>query len=296
MLKLEGSFVALITPMNKDSKIDENAVRKFVDFQIEQGTHGLVPCGTTGESATMTHEEHKKMIDIVIDQANGRVPVVAGTGSNATHEALDLTKYAENAGADAALIITPYYNKPTQRGLIHHFTTLANETNIPIVLYNVPSRTGRNMEAATTLELAKHKNVISVKEASGNVGQIMNIIAGAPSNFVVVSGDDSLSFTICALGGKGVISVAANVAPKLVSEFMTNVVKGNYDKAREQHYKLLPLFKVLFVETNPGPCKRAANLMNLAGIDNWYLRSPLVETTAESTEKIRKVLKDLKLL
>ncbi|MHA1652032.1 MAG: 4-hydroxy-tetrahydrodipicolinate synthase [Candidatus Helarchaeota archaeon] len=296
MLKLEGSFVALITPMKKDRSIDEDAVRIFVDFQIEQGTHGLVPCGTTGESATMTHAEHKRMIDIVVDQANGRVPVVAGTGSNSTHEALDLTKYAEDAGADAALIITPYYNKPTQRGLIHHFTTLANETNIPIVLYNVPSRTGRNMEASTTLELAKHKNIVAIKEASGNLGQIMNIIAGAPSGFVVVSVYDSLTYSICTLGGTGVISVAANVAPKLMASFMTNLIQGNYTKAREAHYKLLPLFKVLFIETNPGPCKKAAELMKLAGIENWYLRAPLVEPTAENTEKIRTVLKNLDLL
>lgn len=296
MLKLEGSFVALITPMKKDRSIDEESVRKFVDFQIEQGTHGLVPCGTTGESATMTHDEHKRMIDIVIDQANGRVPIIAGTGSNSTKEALNLTKHAENAGADAALIISPYYNKPTQRGLIHHFTTLANETNIPIVLYNVPSRTGRNVEASTTLELAKHKNVVAIKEASGNVGQIMNIIAGAPSGFVVVSGDDSLTYSICALGGTGVISVAANVAPKLLSSFMNNLIQGNYEKAREEHFNLLPLFKVLFVETNPGPCKRAAQLMKLAGIENWHLRSPLVETTTENTKKIENVLKQLNLL
>lgn len=282
--------------MKKDRSIDEESVRKFVDFQIEQGTHGLVPCGTTGESATMTHDEHKRMIDIVIDQANGRVPIIAGTGSNSTKEALNLTKHAENAGADAALIISPYYNKPTQRGLIHHFTTLANETNIPIVLYNVPSRTGRNVEASTTLELAKHKNVVAIKEASGNVGQIMNIIAGAPSGFVVVSGDDSLTYSICALGGTGVISVAANVAPKLLSSFMNNLIQGNYEKARKEHFNLLPLFKVLFVETNPGPCKRAAQLMKLAGIENWHLRSPLVETTTENTKKIENVLKQLNLL
>ena len=296
MVKLEGSFVALITPMKKDRSIDEESVRKFVDFQIEQGTHGLVPCGTTGESATMSHAEHKRMIDIVVDQTNGRVPVVAGTGSNSTAEALDLTKYAENAGADAALIITPYYNKPTQRGLVHHFTTLANETNIPIVLYNVPSRTGRNMEAGTTLELAKHKNIISIKEASGNVGQIMDIIMRAPSDFVVVSGDDSLSYSIFTLGGRGVISVIANVAPKLMASFMNNLLKGDYEKARKEHYNLLPLFKVLFIETNPGPCKKAADLMKLAGITNWYLRSPLVEPTPENTEKIRSILQSLKLL
>lgn len=296
MVKLEGSFVALITPMKKDKTIDEESVRKFVDFQIEQGTHGLVPCGTTGESATMTHKEHKDMIDIVVDQANGRVPVVAGTGSNSTREAIDLTKYAENAGADAALLISPYYNKPTQKGLIAHFTTIADETNIPLVLYNVPSRTGKNVEASTTLELAKHKNIVAIKEASGDLGQIMNIITGAPKDFVVMSGDDSLTYSICTLGGTGIISVAANVAPKLMAAFMNELIKGNYQKAREAHYNLLPLFKVLFIETNPSPCKKAAELMKLAGIENWYLRLPMVETTPESTEKIKDVLKDLKLL
>ncbi len=296
MVKLEGSFVALITPMKKDRTIDEEALRTFVDYQIDQGTHGLVPCGTTGESATMTHDEHRRVIDIVIDQAKGRVPVVAGTGSNSTREALELTKYAENAGADAALIISPYYNKPTQRGLIHHFTTIANETTIPIVLYNVPSRTGRNVEASTTLELAKLKNVIAIKEASGNLGQIMSIIEGAPSGFVVVSGDDGLTYSMCTLGGTGVISVAANVAPKLMASFMNHLIEGDYEEARKEHFKLLPLFRVLFIETNPGPCKRAAELMNLAGIENWYLRSPLVETTSENTEKIRAVLKKFKLL
>ncbi|MHA1264614.1 MAG: 4-hydroxy-tetrahydrodipicolinate synthase [Candidatus Helarchaeota archaeon] len=296
MLKLEGSFVALITPMKKDGTIDEEAVRQFVDFQIEQGTHGLVPCGTTGESATMSHEEHRRMIDIVIDQANGRIPVVAGTGSNSTREAVELTKYAENAGADGALIITPYYNKPTQRGLLHHYTILTKETNIPIVLYNVPSRTGRNMEAATTLELAKQENIVAIKEASGNLGQIMEILAGAPAGFTVVSGDDSLTYSICALGGKGVISVAANVAPKLMADFMNHILKGQWEQARTAHFQLLPLFRVLFVETNPGPCKKAAELMKLAEITNWYLRPPLVEPTAPNTEKIQAVLNQLNLL
>jgi 4-hydroxy-tetrahydrodipicolinate synthase len=296
MLKLEGSLVALITPMKKDGEVDEQAVRNLIEFHIKNGTHGLVPCGTTGESATMSHAEHKRMIDITVDQVNGRLPVIAGTGSNSTKEALDLTKHAEKAGCDAALLITPYYNKPTQRGLIHHFTTIANETNIPMVLYNVPSRTGVNMEASTTLELAKHKNIVAVKEASGNIGQIMDIVAGSPSDFTVLSGDDSLSYSICTLGGKGVISVIANVAPRLMATFMTHLIQGDFKKALEEHYNLLPLFKVLFIETNPAPCKKAAQLMKLAGIENWYLRSPMIETTPETTEKIRAVLQKLKLL
>lgn len=296
MLKLKGSFVALITPMKKDRSIDNEAIRRLIDFQIEQGSHGLVPCGTTGESSTMSHDEHKRVIDIVVDQTNGRIPVLAGTGSNSTEEALDLTKYAENAGADGALLVCPYYNKPTQKGLIYHFTTIANETNIPLVLYNIPSRTGLNIETSTFLELAKHKNIAGVKEASGNLGQIMDIIAGAPENFTVMSGDDSLTYSICTLGGKGVISVVANITPKLMASFMNLLMQGDYEKARKENYKLLPLFKALFLETNPIPCKKAAELIKVAGIENWYLRSPLVECAPETTEKIRAALQKLQLL
>lgn len=296
MLKLEGSFVALMTPMKKNGDVDEEALRQLIDLQLEQGTQGLVPCGTTGESATLTLAEHKKVIDICMDQVNGRIPVLAGTGSNATSEALDLTKHAENAGCDGALLITPYYNKPTPKGLILHFTTIANETNIPLVVYNVPSRTGLNMEASTVLELAKHKNIVGIKEASGNLGQVMDIIAKAPPHFVIISGDDALTYPIVTLGGKGVISVVANIAPKLMSTFMKSLMQGNYERARKEHYALLPLFKVLFIETNPGPCKKAAELMKLVGSDSWYLRLPLVEPTSENTEKIRVVLQQLKLL
>jgi len=296
MLKLEGSFVALITPMKKDREVDEEALRQLIDFQIEQGTQGLVPCGTTGESATLSYAEHKKIIDISMDQVNGRIPVLAGTGSNSTTEALDLTHHAEDAGCDGALLITPYYNKPTPKGLILHFTTIANETNIPLVLYNVPSRTGLNMEAQTTLELANHKNIVGLKDASGNLAQIMDILAKAPSTFTIMSGDDAWTFSICTLGGKGVISVVANIAPKLMSTFMKSLLQGNYEKAREEHYALLPLFKVLFIETNPGPVKKAAELMNLIGSDSWYLRSPLIEPSPENIEKIRAVLQQLDLL
>lgn len=296
MLRLEGSFVALITPMKKDGELDEEAFRQLIEFQIEQGTKGIVPCGTTGESATLSYTEHKKVIDISVDQVNGRISVLAGTGSNSTSEALDLTRHAENAGCDGALLITPYYNKPTPKGLILHFTTIANETNIPLVLYNVPSRTGLNMEAPTTLELANHKHIVGLKEASGNLAQMMDILAKAPATFTVMSGDDAWTFSICTLGGKGVISVVANIVPKLMSTFMGSLLEGNYEKAREEHYALLPLFKVLFIETNPGPCKKAAELMNLVGSDSWYLRSPLVEPSPENTEKIRAVLQQLELL
>jgi 4-hydroxy-tetrahydrodipicolinate synthase len=296
LLKLEGCFVALLTPMKKNGELDETALRQLIDLQIEEGTQGLIPCGTTGESATLTVEEHKRVIDISVDQVNGRIPVLAGTGSNATSEALDLTKHAENAGCDGALLITPYYNKPTPKGLIQHFTTIANATNLPLVVYNVPSRTSLNMEPSTVLELAKLKNIVGIKEASGNLGQVMDIIAKAPAHFAVISGDDALTYPIVALGGKGVISVIANIAPKLMSTFVKSLMQGNYEKARKEHYALLPLFKVLFIETNPGPCKKAAELMNLAGSDSWYLRLPLVEPSSENTEKIRQVLQQLKLL
>ena len=297
MVKIEGNFVALITPLDKDLNVDEQGLRKFVDHQIKNGIHGLVPMGTTGESATMSHPEHRKIIDIVVDQAKGRVPVMAGTGSNSTAEAIDLTTYALNAGADASLLISPYYNKPTQRGLIHHFTKIAEAAKeLPICLYNVPSRTGRNVEAATTIKLSKIKNIVAIKEASGNVAQIMEIINGTGEDFSVVSGDDSLTYTICALGGKGVVSVASNVATRRVSDMCEKLLANDFTGARTIHYELLDLFKVLFIETNPGPAKEAAKLMNLARVSNWYLRPPLVSTTPESTEKIKKVLQNLKLL
>ncbi len=296
-VKLEGNFVALITPLDKNLEVDEDGIRKLVDLQIKNGIHGLVPMGTTGESATMSHPEHRKIIDIVVDQAKGRVPVMAGTGSNSTAEAIGLTQYALNAGADASLLISPYYNKPTQRGLIHHFTKVAESAKeLPICIYNVPGRTGRNVEAATTIKLSKIKNIVAIKEASGNVGQIMDIINGTDEDFTVLSGDDSLTYTICTLGGKGVVSVASNVATKLVSEMCEKLLANDFIGARKLHYKLLDLFGILFIETNPGPVKEAAKLMNLAGISNWYLRPPLIACTPENSDKIKKVLQDLKLL
>ncbi|MBD3229822.1 MAG: 4-hydroxy-tetrahydrodipicolinate synthase [Candidatus Lokiarchaeota archaeon] len=292
--KLKGNFPALITPMTKDLEIDFESLRKFVDFQIENGVDGLLVCGTTGESATMSHAEHKKVVETVVDQANGKCQVLAGTGSNSTREAIDLTEHAENVGADASMLICPYYNKPTQRGLINHFKIVAGKTELPVVLYNVPSRTGRNIEAETTIELSKVSNIIGIKEASGNVGQIMKIIKETDSkNFSVISGDDSLTFTICALGGTGIISVATNVVPQLMSEYVHKLLDGKYEEARKDHYKLYDLFKILFIETNPGPVKEAARIFKVGGIENWYLRPPLIKTTAESSEKIKKVIDEL---
>ncbi|MHA1395292.1 MAG: 4-hydroxy-tetrahydrodipicolinate synthase [Promethearchaeota archaeon] len=296
-VKLEGNFVALITPLDKDLNVDEEALRNFVEHQIKNGIHGLVPMGTTGESATMSHPEHRKIIDIVIDQAKGRVPVLAGTGSNSTAEAIGLTKYALDAGADAGLVICPYYNKPTQRGLINHFTKVAEAAKeLPLVLYNVPSRTGRNIEADTTIKLSKIKNIVAIKEASGNVGQIMKIINGTSDDFIVLSGDDSLTYTICTLGGKGVVSVASNVATRKVSDMCEKLLANDFIGARKIHYELLDLFGVLFIETNPAPAKAAAKMMNLANTQNWYLRPPLIDVTPESNEKIKVVLQKLKLI
>ncbi len=284
--------------MQANLDIHDEDLKKFVDFQIEQGVQGIVPCGTTGESATMSHAEHKHVIDIVVNQAKGRVPVVAGSGSNSTKEAIDLTKHAESAGADAALLITPYYNKPTQRGLIYHFEKIAEAVSLPLVLYNVPGRTGVNMLPETTIKLSKIKNIVAVKEASGSISQIQQIIAGTRDNpdFCVLSGDDSLTYSIVMLGGTGVISVASNIAPGLMGEFGQKIIDKDTLGARELHFKLLKLFKVIFIETNPIPSKAAARLMNLGGIYNWYLRPPLIDPTPEHLEEIKKVLKSLQLL
>lgn len=297
MVKLEGNFVALITPFDEDLNYDEEAIRKFVDFQIENGANGLVPMGTTGESATVSHEEHRQIIDIVVDQVKGRIPVIAGTGSNSTKEAIELTTYALNAGADAALLISPYYNKPTQQGIIHHFTLVAEAAKeLPLILYNVPSRTGSNMEAETTIKLSKIKNIIGIKEASGNIEQIMKVINEANEGFAVLSGDDTLTYTICTLGGKGVVSVVSNIMPRRITDMCDKLLDNDFIGARTIHYELLPLFKVLFIESNPGPVKEAARLMNLAGTLNWYLRPPLVSPTEQNSEKIKEVLQNLNLL
>ena len=292
MLKLEGVFPALITPFTKDGELDEERLRSLVEFVAENGVAGVVPCGTTGESATLSYEEHERVIDIVVDCS--KVPVVAGTGSNSTREAIELTKYAEDAGADAALLITPYYNKPNRRGLIEHFKAVADATELPLVLYNVPSRTGLNMTPDVVAELADVPNIVGIKEASGNISQVAKIIrATRDKDFVVLSGDDALTLPIMALGGKGVISVAANIVPREMSELVAAMLKGDYERARELHFRLMPLFEAMFLETNPIPVKKAAELLGLA---NGTLRLPLAELSEENEEKLRAVLRDLGLL
>ncbi len=296
--KLKGSMPALITPFDSNLNLDEESLKKFVDYQIENGSHALVPCGTTGESPTMSHSEHQRVLEIVVDQTNGRVPVIAGAGSNSTSEAISLTKHANDIGADAVLSIIPYYNKPTQEGLIQHFKMIVEKVDIPIIIYNSPSRTGRNIEAKTVIKLSKIDNIIGIKEASGNIEQITDIILGTRNNpnFQVISGDDELTLHICALGGVGIISVAANIIPDRMSRFLDACLKNGHDDAVNFHLELYPLFKSLVCETNPGPVKLIASILKPGGISNWYLRPPLVIPTELNINRIKKVLQDLNIL
>ncbi len=285
----KGAITALVTPM-KDGMVDEEKLRNLVEFQINNGISALVPCGTTGEAATLSYEEHMRVIEIVVEQSNKRVPVIAGTGSNSTHETIYLTEFAKKVGCDAALVVTPYYNKPTQKGLYEHFKAVADAVDIPIVLYNVPGRTSVNMLPDTVIKLSKIKNIVAVKEASGSLDQVSEIIAGVSPDFDVLSGDDSLTIPMMALGAKGVISVASNIIPKEVSQMVDLWLKGDIAAARDLHLKLFPLFKGIFIETNPIPVKKALYLMGIIEND---IRLPLVEMTPEGTEKLRKILVDL---
>lgn len=285
----KGSIVAIVTPM-KNGKVDEKALRDLVEFQIQNGTDGIVPCGTTGESATLSYEEHCQVIDIVIDQTQKRVPVIAGTGSNSTHETIYLTEHAKKAGADCALIITPYYNKPTQEGLYQHFKAVAEAVDIPIILYNVPGRTAVNMLPETVIRLSKIGNIVGVKEASGSLDQATEILSNVDKNFALLSGEDSLSFPLFCIGAKGVISVATNIVPSMMADMWDAFDRGEFLRAREIHMKLFPLFKAIFFETNPIPVKKAVYLM---GMIEDEIRLPLVTMTKTNEDKLRKVLVDL---
>lgn len=286
-----GAMVAIVTPF-RNGRLDTPALKKLVEFQVRNGTSGIVPCGTTGESATLSFEEHEKVIDVVIEAAKGRVPVVAGTGSNNTKEAVVLTRYAKKAGADAALVITPYYNKPTQKGLVAHFQAVAESVDIPIVLYNVPGRTGVNMAPETVARLAEVRNIVGIKEASGNLTQICEILRTTPKGFCVLSGDDALYYPMLALGAKGVISVVSNVAPKEMAEIYAAYAAGRTERARELHFRLWPLMQVLFVETNPIPAKTAVAMM---GLIREEFRLPLCEMSEGNRKALAKVLSDLKI-
>lgn len=286
-----GAIVATVTPF-RNGKVDRAALRRLVEFQIASGTDGIVPCGTTGESATLSFEEHERVIDAVIEAVDGRVPVIAGTGSNNTREAILLTRYARKAGANGALVITPYYNKPTQEGLYRHFRAVAESADIPVVLYNVPGRTGVNMAAETVARLAAVSNIVGVKEASGNLNQVCDIIRSTPRKFCVLSGDDFLFFPMMALGAKGVISVASNVAPRAMADLYDAYVIGEVSRAREIHYHLWPLFHILFIETNPIPAKTALAML---GRIREEFRLPLCPMGDANRKALARVLSDMKL-
>jgi len=253
-----GSMVAMVTPFS-EGEVDYETLGQLIDFQIENGTDAIVPCGTTGESPTLSHEEHDRVVEFTVEKVDKRVKVIAGAGSNCTREALRLTRHAQDVGADGALVITPYYNKPTQSGLIEHFRKLADETDIPLVLYNVPGRTGVKLEPDTIAELAPLDNIVAVKEACGSVDQVNRILNLC--DITVISGDDALTLPMIAVGGEGVISVAANIVPDAVSQMVHNALDGKWNTARQEHYYLYSLFQMMFIETNPIPVKTALAMM-----------------------------------
>jgi len=291
---LRGCATALVTPFTSDGAIDEDALTRLIEYQLSGGVKLLVPCGTTGESATMTEEEDQRVIKRTIKLAQGRARVIAGTGSNATAAAIENSKIAAKLGADAVLVVAPFYNKPTQQGLYAHFRAIAEEVDLPIVIYNVPGRTSCNISAETTLRLARDcENLAAVKEASGNLSQIMEILRNRPEGFRVLSGDDALTFPMIALGADGLISVASNEAPELMARMVDQALAGNWDEARKLHYRLLPLMEVNFIESSPGPVKAGLAMMNLIG-ENYRL--PLVPIQEKSRSQLRAVLAELGLV
>lgn len=283
----EGSMVALITPFDDDGDLDEDSLRRLVRRQEDGGTDVLVPCGTTGESATLTHDEHEEVIEIVVDAAD-EAQVLAGTGSNSTHEAIRFTKHAEDVGCDGALVITPYYNKPPQRGMKQHFEKIADSVDIDMVLYNVPSRTGINLDPETVVQLSNVSNIVGVKEASGDVDQASEICANTGDDFHVLSGDDSLTLPILSVGGDGVISVVANIVPGKVNDMVWAWKKANEAKSRTIHQELFPLMRAMFLETNPIPVKFAASRLRLC--DN-NLRSPMTSLDSEHENELLRQMK-----
>jgi 4-hydroxy-tetrahydrodipicolinate synthase len=284
----KGSMVAIITPF-KEGKVDEETYRELIEFQIENGTSAIVPCGTTGESATLSIEEHGRVIDLAVEAVNKRVPVIAGTGGNSTSEAIELTRHAKKAGADATLQVTPYYNKPSQEGLFRHFTAIADAVSLPQVLYNVPGRTGVNMLPETVARLAERPEIVAIKEASANIGQMAEIVRIAGGNLTLISGDDNLTLPILSIGGKGVISVVANIVPRDNADLVSAWEEGNIDKAKALYLKLLPLCQAMFYETNPVPVKTSLALM---GKIQDELRLPLAPMATANLEKLKNALRD----
>tara|TARA_B100000029_G_scaffold283923_1_gene277611 strand:- start:1472 stop:2359 length:888 start_codon:yes stop_codon:yes gene_type:complete len=287
----KGSITALITPL-KNGKIDEKSFQDFVEWQIKEGSHGLVPCGTTGESPTLTHNEHERVIDLCIEASSGKVPIIAGTGSNSTDEAISLTRYAEGAGADAALVVTPYYNKPTQEGLYNHFKSINDNCNLPIIIYNIPGRSIVDVEINTMQKLSKLKNIVGVKDSSNDLTRPLQTIDKIGNKFCQISGEDATVVPFLSQGGHGCISVTANIAPKLCSDLHNAWQKGNFKKVNNINSLLYPLHDVLFLETSPGPVKYAASLLKICSDE---LRLPLVKVSSGTKKQIKTVLKRLKI-
>jgi 4-hydroxy-tetrahydrodipicolinate synthase len=288
-----GVGTALVTPFRKDGSLDEPAIKRLARRQIAAGVHFLAPCGTTGEAPTLSTREKVRVVELVRDEAGGTVPVLAGAGGYDTHETMALAREFEKAGADGLLSVTPYYNKPTQEGLYQHFRAIADSTSLPIMLYNVPGRTGVNLEPRTVARLAEVPTIVAVKEASGNVAQMSEIIASTPEDFLLLSGDDPITVAVMAIGGRGVVSVASNQAPAEMAQIVELCERGDFAAARRLHHWLLPLLQVNFVESNPIPCKAAMAAMGL--LDEHY-RLPMVPPGAAAREKILAVLQQLKLL
>jgi len=284
----KGALTALVTPF-KDGGVDEKALKRLIDLQIEGGIEGLVPCGTTGESATLTYDEHDRVVGLTIEAAAGRVPVIAGTGSNSTAETIMLTRHAEKAGADAALLITPYYNKPTQQGLYEHYKRVSEEVSIPLILYNVPGRTSVNMLPETVARLSEMKNIAGIKEATGDLKQISDVIEFSRKDFSVLSGDDFTTIPLLSIGGHGVISVTSNIVPRETSEMVKLFMLGRAGEALSLHYRLQPLNRAMFLETNPVPVKTALALL---GLIEEEFRLPLVKLSQASREKLVCALKN----
>ena len=287
-----GSMVALVTPF-KDGKVDWQSLERLIEFHIENGTHAIVPCGTTGESATLSHEEHDAVIKTVVKSVNQRVPVIAGTGSNSTAEGVRLTRDAEKSGADGALMISPYYNRPTQEGIYQHYRKVASEAGIPIIVYNIPGRTGSKIEPETLARMAEVKNIAGVKEATGSLDQAIDVLRLCGDRLAVYSGEDSLIFSLMAIGGKGVISTVANVAPKQTAQLAEACLQGDWDKGRKIQFELIPLIRGLFIETNPIPVKTALSLMGKCSAE---LRLPLTPMVESNLKKLSQAMSEFGLL
>jgi 4-hydroxy-tetrahydrodipicolinate synthase len=283
----QGSIVAMVTPF-RNGKIDEPKVKELVALHVKSGTDAIVPCGTTGESPTLSHDEHRHMVELTVAAAAGRIPVIAGTGSNSTSEAIDLTKHAERAGVQGALVVNPYYNKPTQEGLYRHFRTVAEASTLPILVYNIQGRTAVNIETDTMARLARDaQNIVGVKEASGSLDQMSQVILACGPDFSVLSGDDNITLPLLVIGGRGVISVIANIVPRETSEMVHAALDGDWKRARELHYKLFPLARAAFLETNPIPIKEA---MAMAGMLEPEFRLPMCRMGDANRQKLRAIL------